>query len=167
MIKYIVHELGKYYNQMRNDITFKKLKIFKKSAFLYFNDIINKEDDVYTNIKVLRNLSVAELESESIVESICSSLKKIYRSERHRFLIETLKEMLKLRLSLPVKKKERDRVIKEVIDKYKELFPRGWIHKVCKRTKRRRRKKNGNISISKTVNRRRAKTRSAFTLPFD
>ena len=59
---------------------------------------------------------MAKLRSESMVESICSILKKIYTTDRSRLKGITLEVLLQLRLALPWTKQQRDIVIKKVID---------------------------------------------------
>ena len=117
MIKYIMIHIVDYYDEETNEITTKKLKIFKKKLFYFCDKQINMNKD-YIQIKRLWNVSVAELRSEAIVESICSVIKKIYTPDRARLKQITLEILLQLRLSLPLRKKERDLVIKKVIERY-------------------------------------------------
>ena len=84
LLMYTKNHIQDYYAETLNDIPLKKLKKFKKTMFLYFNVQMNI-NKTYNHVKVLWNLAVAELRSESIVESILSSLKKIYRSDRVDF----------------------------------------------------------------------------------
>ena len=48
-----------------------------------------------------------------------------------------------------------------------ELFPRSWTHKVCKRTRQRRKKKQSAIGASKTVYRTQCGSSSNFEVSFD
>ena len=99
------------------------------------------------------------------MESVCSSLKKIYGSERRQMKIETLEIMIKLRLCLPRTKEERDKVIKKVIKEYQRLYPHQSSHKVSKKTKTRRAKKG--LSTSYSIHRQFNAKNTVFTVPFD
>ena len=108
---------------------------------------------------------MAELRSESIVESICNILKKIYTPDRTRLKKITLETLLQLRLTLPLSKKQRDIIIKKVIERYHELHPHQITHKISK-VQRQRRKRHG-LSTSTTIHKWQDTTNTAFTVPFD
>ena len=164
MIRYILIHIPEYYDVEEQNISDKKLKLFKKQMFYFFDSQINVNHD-YKQIKVLWNISVAKLRSESIVESICSILKKIYSPDRTRLKHETLQYLLQLRLLLPTSKKERDIVIKKVLERYHKLFPSQISHKITKAQKQKR-EKDG-LSTSPTLDKAMKDVLSAFSLPFD
>ena len=153
-----------YYDDEAEDISIKKLKQFKTNMFVFFDKQINTNCN-YTQIKTLWNLSVAELRSESIVESICSILKKIYTLDRSRVEKITLETLLQLRLSLPLSKKQRDTVIKKVIARYHELYPHQITHKISK--VQRQRRQNQGLSTSTTIHKWQQQINTAFTVPFE
>ena len=62
--------------------------------------------DAYVSIKMLWNLSVAELQSGSIVESICSTVKKIHTPDRNELNQLTVEIVNQLRSSIPTSKKD-------------------------------------------------------------
>ena len=76
MIKYIMINIPDFYDDEKQEMDDNKLDEFKKNMFFFIDKQININPK-YIQIRTLWNLSVAELRSESIVESICSVLKKI------------------------------------------------------------------------------------------
>ena len=108
---------------------------------------------------------MAELRSESIVESICSVLKKIYVPDRSRLKHVTLETLLQLRLSLPITKKQRDMVIQKVIDRYHQLYPSNINHKLTK-GQRLKRERQG-LHVSSTIHKWQHSQNTAYTVPFD
>ena len=132
--------------------------------FHFIDKQINTNNN-YVQIKTLWNLSVAELQSEAIVESICSSLKKIYTPDRNKLKQITLEILIQLRLSLPMSKKQRDEVTKKVIEKYHEEHPTQITHKV--RVEQKQRRQVLGISVSKAIDEAQNEKNTAFTVPFD
>ena len=164
MLRYIITHIQDYLDLNSNDITTKKLKQFRKNMFHFIDKQINTNNN-YVQIKTLWNLSVAELQSEAIVESICSSLKKIYTPDRNKLKQITLEILIQLRLSLPISKKQRDEVIKKVIEKYHEEHPTQITHKV--RVEQKQRRQVLGISVSKAIDEAQNEKNTAFTVPFD
>ena len=105
------------------------------------------------------------MQSESIVESICSSLKKTYTTDRHQLKKDALEILIKLRLCLPRTKAQRDIVIKKVIEEYRRRHPKSSSHKVSDKTKARRLKKGR--ERPPVIYRHENKQNIAFTVPFD
>ena len=100
-----------------------------------------------------------------MVESICSSLKKIHTTDRHQLKKEAVEILIKLRLCLSTTKTQRDIVIKKVIAEYRRIHPTTSSHKVSEKTKARRKKKG--TTAPPVIYRHQTKERSACTIPFD
>ena len=135
MLRYIITHIQDYLEQETNDISVENLKKFNKNLFHCIDKQINIKVD-YVQMQTLWNLSVAELQSESIVESICSSLKKIYTPDRNELKQMTLEILIQLRLALSISKEQRDDVINLVIDKYHEQYPTQTKEGTKKKTER-------------------------------
>ena len=159
-----MNNIDRYHQTDINDVNANKLNSFKQEIFHFFNDQINNKRS-YIQIKMLWNLSVAELASDSIVESVCSALKKIYGTEKRQMKLITLQIMIKLRLCLPTTKAERDKVVNKVIEEYRKLYPHQSSHKVSKQTRKRRAKKG--MTTSPCIHRHFAGKDTVFTVPFD
>ena len=98
MIECIMVNNDQYYDTTNNNINTKQLKKFKKSMFYFFNKQTNNQPQ-YKQIKILWSSSLGELKSEAIVESICSTLKKIYGTDRRYG--KYLTSRIKLRFQSP------------------------------------------------------------------
>ena len=164
MIRYILIHIQDYYDNDKQDITSEKLKQFKTKMLYFFDKQININSE-YIQIRTLWNVSVAELRSESIVESICSILKKIYTPDRSRLKYVTLEILLQLRLALPLTKKQRDIVIQKVIQRYHQLHPSMITHKITKTQKQRRREQG--LELAPTINKWENMMNNVFTVPFE
>ena len=164
IIRYIMAHISDYYDDTMNDIAEKELNKFKKQIYYFVDKQINIQEE-YIQIRTLWNVSVAELRSESIVESICSVLKKIYTPDRGRLKHITLEMLLQLRLSLPLTKAQRDMVIQKVIKRYYQLYPAQITHKITKAQRQKRQKKG--LNTSPTMHKWEQLVQTAFTVPFD
>ena len=92
-------------------------------------------------------------------------LKEIHTPVRNRLKQITLEILIQLRLALPISKKEKDEVIKKVIQKYHEQFPTQISHKIRRQQKERR--KTLDTSVSKEIDEAQSEINTAFTVPFD
>ena len=163
MIEHITVHIEDYYDDDQQDILSPKLIQFKKNMFYFCIKI--HTNGKYKQIRSLWNISVDELRSESIVESICSVLKKICTPDRSRLKYLTMETSLQLRLSLPLSKKEGDIVIKKVIQRYHEEYPSMITHTITKAQRKKREEKG--ISTSTTIDKWEKGINTAFTVPFD
>ena len=77
----------------------------------------------------------------------------------------TLQTLLKLRLSLPLTKKQRDTVIKIIIQKYHEWHPTTITHKIGKQQWEKRKREG--LDTSPTIQKWREMKNTAFNVPVD
>eukprot|EP01083_Nonionella_stella_P204150 744420_1 len=84
-----------------------------KSTFLrlIYQESLDILDRCFPALRVLYNVALNELRSETIVESICSVIKTIYTSNRKAMSLDTLVEHVMIRLLVPQNHELRDRIV--------------------------------------------------------
>ena len=132
-------------------IEFDEYKIFKKNIFLHFNESINTKSQ-YKCIKVIWNVSVADLKSESIAESLLSFAGQIYTKQRRRMSKDRLEQLLSYRTSLPSSQAQRQNVCHKVQQEYENRYKNHVNHHVSNRTKSQRQSRNGSVKSDVIIN---------------
>eukprot|EP01084_Bolivina_argentea_P273498 465896_1 len=85
-----------------------------KNAFLQliYDQTFNQMEFMFPALRLLYDIALNELRTETIVESICSVIKTIYETNRQSMSLETIVDHVMLRLMLPKIREYRDRIVK-------------------------------------------------------
>lgn len=142
-----VHSRFKRNDQQLDD---EKIQAIKDAVFLTINEKINRSQS-YSDIRFLWNLAVSRMGSEAIVESINSYLRQIYDDYRQKMEIDSLLNLLQSKLLLPTDERQKDIVVGEVNDEYRDNFDAHDDHHICDRSKRLRNGGLKQIIVSESV----------------
>ena len=84
-------------------------KQFLKRIYFAIQEVLRTD---FPSLRLLWDIALNDLRSETIVESVCSIVKQIYSENRRKLDLKTLTETVLLRLSLPNDHKDRDKIVK-------------------------------------------------------
>ena len=161
----VSHTLEIYtnYTDEDGDISPKQYECLINDLYVHFNKKINTAP-MYTEISLIWNIGCAQLQTESIAESINSILRRMYTFSKQSFLPKKIKDLLITRTALPEDEPSRNIVVKEVFDEYEQQH--NSKHHTSRTTKWRRSKKNIDVDSNVLIKQKQGKYNKIWTLPF-